>query len=82
VIFHDKRASPRKLVLMKSRQQGTNIGAATDRLQSAASGFGAFASLQPLPHTLGRRGQRLVVGLFPAKFGNRLIKALVFFGSK
>jgi hypothetical protein len=45
VVFHEKGASRRKLVLMKSREQRTNIGAATDGLKSTACGFVAFARL-------------------------------------
>jgi hypothetical protein len=38
---------------MESREQSTNIGAATDGLRSSGWDFRAFACLQPLPHALG-----------------------------
>jgi len=75
--FYDERASRRQLVLMKSWQQRTNIGAATDGLQCVGCGLLANSCLQLLPYALGRRGERLRVGLFRAKFRDRLIQASV-----
>jgi hypothetical protein len=77
VIFNDEGASRRQLLLTKGGQQGTNIGAATDRLQRIRSGFLAQPCLQIVPHALGGRRERLSVGLFATEFGDRLIQAIV-----
>ena len=75
MVFHDERASLGQFLLMKSRQQSTNIGAATDGLQRAGCGFLAEPCLQLLPHVLGGRRECLGVGLFRAELGDRLIQS-------
>jgi hypothetical protein len=77
VIFNDEGASRRQLLLMKGGQQGTNISAPTDRLKRIGSRFLAQPCLQLVPHALGGRRERLSVGLFAAKLGDRLIQAIV-----
>ena len=77
MVLHDERASLGQFLLMKSGEESTNIGAATDRLQRAGCGVLAQASLELLPHVLGGRGESLGVGLFGAKLGNRLIQRIV-----
>jgi len=78
MIFDDERASRSQFLLVESRQQRANVSAAADRLQRVACGFVAQAYLHLLPHAFGGSGECFCVGLFRAKFRDRLIQAIIF----
>src|SRR5690348_72670 len=82
MVSDDESASGGETLLMKSRQQSPNVGAATDRLQSAGRSFLAIGSLQLLPNALGGGGEQLGVGYFAAKLGDCLFEVRVFFRTK